>query len=247
MRHSPHLADFLFGERSTRRAVLEALFSEPATRIHLRELARMTGFSPTMVAKELRGLVERNVVVEGRDGNTRVFQANMRSPLAQDIQRIAAHPRTRRSGTHRESTDVAAAGRRRPRSLREAAEWGGALGRRDALLREFYDEFYRASARRRAAMVAEEPPASDDDRANAYYAAVAEHLALSYGFAVPSWALAESRFLRKPFFPAGLESLKSTVLVESPPAFRRRMIFVGADPLFRPRRSSAPPAARRRA
>ena len=76
-----------------------------------------------------------------------------------------------------------------------------------------------------------------DDRANAYYAAVAEHLALTHGLDVPEWALDERRFLRKPFFPAELESLKATLLgVESPSAFRRRMIFVGADPLARPRR-----------
>ena len=35
---------------------------------------------------------------------------------------------------------------------------------------------------------------------------------------------------------AAMESLKATLLVESPTAFRRRMIFVGADPLYRPRR-----------
>ncbi len=81
---------------------------------------------------------------------------------------------------------------------------------------------------------------AEHDRANAYYAAVAEHLALTHRLQVPAWTLEAGRFLRKPWFPAGLESLKATLLVESPPAFRRRMIFVDADPLYRPRRASPP-------
>jgi hypothetical protein len=40
-------------------------------------------------------------------------------------------------------------------------------------------------------------------------------------------------FLRE--FLNEFESLKATLLVERPTAFRRRMIFVGADPLYRPR------------
>jgi len=239
MAYSSRLADFLFGARSTRRAVLEALFSDPSTRVHLRELARRTDYSAPMVAKEVEGLVQQNVVLEGREGNTRVFQANMRSPLARDIARIAARPRAGRSRPKAAAIDLDQAGHRRPRSLREAAIRGAASGRRDAMLREFCDEFYGADAGSRAGMLDEEPPVSpDDDRANSYYAAVAEHLALLYGIPVPAWTLADLRFLRKPFFPAGLESLKSTLLVESPPAFRRRMIFVGADPLSRPRRTS---------
>jgi hypothetical protein len=242
MRYSSRLADFLFGRHSTRRAVLETLFSDPSRRIHLRELARLTDFSPPMVAKELQRLVAERVVLESRQGNTRSFQANMRSPLAHDLGRITARPlaRSRRTEKDVRADDVAQAAHRRPRSLSEAARWGVALGRRDAFLREFCDEFYGASADVRASMLAEEPPmTADDERANAYYAAVAEHLALLYKLPVPVWALAEGRFLSKPFFPSGLESLKAIMLVESPPAFRRRMIFVDANPLSRPRRTSA--------
>lgn len=243
MRHSLRLADFLFGRRSTRRAVLETLFSEPGSRIHLRELARMTGFSAPMVAKELEGLLREKVVLESREANTRVFQANMRGPLAEDIRRIAARPvRARRPPSRKRdaAAGLGEAARRRPRTLREAAIWGATLGRRDAFLREFCDEFYGGNAGTRAAMLAEEPPLSRvDERADAYYAAVAEHLALRHGLRVPDWALARERFLRAPYFPSGLESLKATLLVESPPAFRRRMIFVGADALSRPRGSRA--------
>jgi hypothetical protein len=106
------------------------------------------------------------------------------------------------------------------------------------MLREFLDEYYVAPAADRARMLEDEPPLlPDDDRANAYYAAVAEHLAMSDGLRAPAWVQSTARFLRRPFFPAGLESLKATLLVESPPAFRRRMIFVDRNPLYRPRQT----------
>ncbi len=241
MRPSASLADFLFGRRSARRAVLETLYSEPSKRIHLRELARRTGFSPTMVAKELARLLADKVVIERHEGRTRTFQANMRSPLAEDIARIARREESTVS-RHRKRLDREAAPspHRRPSTLREAASRGAVAGRRDALLREFLDEFYQAPIGRRAAMLSEEPALDPDERANAYYAALAEHLSLSDRLKVPAWALEKCRFLHKPYFPAGLESLKSMLIVESPPAFRRRMIFVEADPLYRPRRTSPP-------
>jgi hypothetical protein len=127
----------------------------------------------------------------------------------------------------------------RPQSLRQAAAFGLEFGGRDAFLREFLDEFYvEGRAERRAAMLMDEPPMTADDRADAYYAAVAEHLALKYCLPVPPWTANPRRFLDRPFFPAGLESLKATLLMESPTAFRRRMIFVDADPLYRPRRDT---------
>lgn len=127
----------------------------------------------------------------------------------------------------------------RPQSLREATEWGETHGEPGARLREFLDHFYvtpDASARSR--MLAEEPPLGVNARANAYVAAVAEHLALRHQLPVPSWTAGDDRFLRRPHFPAGLESLKATLIQQSPAAFRRRLIFVEADPLYRPRRDT---------
>ena len=127
----------------------------------------------------------------------------------------------------------------RPRTLREVAARGREKGDTDSFLREFLDEFYLArDVSQRAAMIAEEPPLAPDDRTNAYLAAVAEHLALRNGLPVPSWTGKPGRFLKRPLFAGGLESLKATLLVESPTAFRRRMIFVGADPLYRPRKDA---------
>jgi hypothetical protein len=128
----------------------------------------------------------------------------------------------------------------RPRSLEEVARLS-APGTVDALLREFLDEYYtEPDAAERARMLAAEPPLAPEPRWNAYLAAVAEHLSFRERTAVPDWATRPERFLKHPYFPSGLESLKATLLVESPTAFRRRMIFVGGDPLYRPRRAEPP-------
>ena len=128
---------------------------------------------------------------------------------------------------------------RRPHSLKEVMLWGQGHGDVDGFLREFLDEFYsESSPQERAAMLSDEPPLGENDRANAYLAAVAEHLALRHHVDVPEWTGGSSRFLKRPFFPSGLESLKATMLVESPASFRRRLIFVGAEPLYRPRKDA---------
>jgi hypothetical protein len=62
---------------------------------------------------------------------------------------------------------------------------------------------------------------------------LAEHLASIAGEAAPGWCSNRSRFLTEPFFATGLESLKAILLVESPTAFRRRMLFVGHDVVSR--------------
>lgn len=134
----------------------------------------------------------------------------------------------------------ALASSRRPHSLKEVVQWGLALGDMDSFLREFLDEFYSTpSLEKRQNMLEEEPPLVEELRTNAYLAAVAEHLARQDHLIPPQWVSAEVRFLKRPFFPCGLESLKATLLVESPNAFRRRLIFVGAEPLYRPRKNSA--------
>ena len=131
---------------------------------------------------------------------------------------------------------AAASAAARPHSLAEVAA-RGAMGNIDAWLREFLDEFYAAREPAvRIAMLTEEPARLGDRRTDAYLAAVAEHLSFRMGLPVPAWALEPTRFLDRPYFPSGLESLKATLLVESPTAFRRRLIFVGADPLYRPRK-----------
>jgi hypothetical protein len=126
---------------------------------------------------------------------------------------------------------------RRPRSLAQVLECEQHFGNFDAFLREFCDEFYiEQAAGVRAAMLEAEPPLCGNEKRNAYLAAAAEHLARRYRLPIPEWTNHPARFLRRAWFPCGLESLKAILLRESPPAFRRRMIFVGGDPLYRPRR-----------
>jgi transcriptional regulator with XRE-family HTH domain len=137
------------------------------------------------------------------------------------------------------SSAIEEARRRRPRSLKEVALWGAEHGDTDSFLREFLDEFYvTGDPKSQARMLLPEPPLVADAKANAYLGAVAEHLALRNKLPIPAWTAGAHRFLRRPYFPGGLESLKATMLVESPTAFRRRMIFVSADPLYRPRRDT---------
>ena len=126
---------------------------------------------------------------------------------------------------------------RRPRSLPEVCACGEQHGDLGGFFREFLDEFYiEQDATAREAMLADEPPLLEDFKRNAYFGAVAEHLARRYHLPIPKWTESRERFLKKAWFPCGLESLKATYLVQSPTAFRRRMIFVEGDPLYRPRR-----------
>ena len=101
----------------------------------------------------------------------------------------------------------------------------------DPAVREFLDEFYSHPSRRQASL--REEPALIEDVKDAY---LAEYLASCYGLEMPVWVEAHGRPLKRAFFAGGLESLKAILTVESPAAFRRRLLFVGKDALDRPRR-----------
>jgi hypothetical protein len=104
----------------------------------------------------------------------------------------------------------------------------------DPLLREFLDTFYGSKLDMMVCAI-KDAPARMDPIHDAYVAAVAEHLGLRFGLTVPPWVDEPHRFLVRPFFAGGLETLKAILLVESPLAFRRRQIFVSANALSRPR------------
>lgn len=124
----------------------------------------------------------------------------------------------------------------RPKSLCEvsviAAQYDGSF---DGLVREFMDEFYMHEGEMRDSI--RDEPIGLDPVKDAYLAALAEHLATQYGLEYPAWANGANRFLHEPFFAGGMESLKAILLVESPSAFRRRMIFIDKDALTSPRMS----------
>lgn len=124
----------------------------------------------------------------------------------------------------------------RPRSIVEiAARAAGRKGDFDPAVREFLDEWQLMSREQRNAALEAEPQKLGSVK-DAYLAALAEHVALSKRLPVPAWTEEPERFLSEPFFAGGLESLKAILLVESPLAFRRRLIFISENGLSRPSR-----------
>ena len=125
-------------------------------------------------------------------------------------------------------------GNLRPASLAEAV--ARALAGTDPFdhaIREFLDTFYSHPERRDAAIA--DRPALMGGVHDPYVAAVAEHLARCFDLPIPEWTEQHGDPLHHPFFAGGLESLKARLIVESPSAFRRRMIFVSHNALDRPR------------
>ncbi|WP_109155536.1 MULTISPECIES: hypothetical protein [unclassified Azospirillum] len=104
-------------------------------------------------------------------------------------------------------------------------------------LGEFLDEFYMdRDEASRYARVQESPELLGDDVFDAYAGAVGEHLVRRWHLGKPpDWTEDPCRFLRRPWFPPGVQAEKPILLVESPMAFRRRMLFVEAEPLRRAR------------
>jgi hypothetical protein len=124
----------------------------------------------------------------------------------------------------------------RPHTLAEVARRRNAGEDFSFLLREFLDEFYAAVRKGdAAALIADEPPPIPDDREHASLGAIGEHLARRWHLPIPAWTDDPSRFLRRPYFTTSIEGLKALLLVESPLAFRRRLIFTEAEPLRRAR------------
>ncbi|HLY57576.1 MAG TPA: hypothetical protein VKS60_18575 [Stellaceae bacterium] len=133
---------------------------------------------------------------------------------------------------------------KRPNTLAEVARWVSAGAEFGPTLSEFLDEFY-GHPEERSVMIAEAPTPLADARDHATLGGVGEHLARRWGLAVPGWTDDPSRFLHEPYFTTPIENLKAMLLVQSPLAFRRRMIFTEAEPLRRARmphdRSPTPP------
>jgi hypothetical protein len=122
----------------------------------------------------------------------------------------------------------------RPQSLHDVCIRKNDRANWHVLLREFLDEFYMADQSNRQGMIDQEPPLSNDNYFNAYLGAVAERLALEYGLQSPEWSSQKERFLHLPVFPCKLEGMKTFLLLTTPSAFKRRLIFTGDNPLSRP-------------
>jgi len=120
-------------------------------------------------------------------------------------------------------------------SLAEVAEVARQDGHLNCALRDFLDGFYTAPSLEK---IREEPAKlalilRDDGLADAYLAAVCDHLCRQYRFAHPDWTKTSTRILYTPHFAAKTHGLRMIYLQESPTAFKQRNIFVSANALSR--------------
>ncbi len=124
----------------------------------------------------------------------------------------------------------------RPKSLAEVARLAAAGDSFDRCLANFLDEFYAAPN----AGALQVPPELLAPRLgeigqvqDAYLAATAEELVRRFSLPCPDWTGAGVRALRRPWFASPLASLRAVLLLESPPAFRARNLFVSENALSR--------------
>jgi len=112
-------------------------------------------------------------------------------------------------------------------------------------LDEFVDEFYldhpdKAAQQRRLDAV---PEAVGDALIDAWIGAAGEHLAQRWALRPPAWTQRPEHFaLEIPVFLPSTRSLRGVLIVESPPAFRSRLLFTRAEPLSRARFPAGPRA-----
>lgn len=78
------VSDLLFPNQYRRR-VLAQLLMNPQVRLHLRELARVTGASPGTLKKELDALVAVGLLLVQRVGNQTQFSANVQHPVYPEL------------------------------------------------------------------------------------------------------------------------------------------------------------------
>ena len=136
----------------------------------------------------------------------------------------------------------------RPQTLAEVAEIARSRASDLAMaLNEFMDEFYLDHPDK-AAQQARLDPVPDpvgDPLADAWIGAAGEHLAQRWGLRPPAWTQRPEHFaLQKPVFHPDSRALRGVLIVESPPAFRSRLLFTRAEPLDRARFPAGIPRAR---
>lgn len=124
----------------------------------------------------------------------------------------------------------------RPKTLAEIAEIAISGESFDRSVSNFLDEFYASpNAKALAATPRLLAPKFDElgRVQDAYLAAVAEELARAYQLPLPRWSLAKTRKLHHPWFASQLASLRAVLILESPPGFRSRNLFVSENALSR--------------
>jgi hypothetical protein len=80
------------------------------------------------------------------------------------------------------------------------------------------------------------PEPLGDALIDAWIGAAGEHLAQRWGLRCPAWTQRPEHFaLKKPVFHPQSRALRGVLIVESPPAFRSRLLFTRVEPLDRAR------------
>jgi hypothetical protein len=127
----------------------------------------------------------------------------------------------------------------RSQTLAEVARAAGASAADFAMaLDEFVDELYldhpdKAAQQRRLDPV---PEIVGTPVIDAWIGAAGEHLAQRWGLRVPPWTRRPEHFApEEPAFLPDSRALRGVLIVESPPAFRSRLLFTRAEPLARAR------------
>lgn len=105
-------------------------------------------------------------------------------------------------------------------------------------LRNFLDAYYKSTTPQKRKALAGEPcmlrsRLRDGGVADAYLAALANHLARTDGFPSPRWAVSKKRMPDRPWFALNTPQAKMWLLTQSPAAFRERNLFISADGLSR--------------
>ena len=91
-------------------------------------------------------------------------------------------------------------------------------------------------SRDRQAMLDVAPPRTGIPWRDAWTGATGEHLAVRWGLMVPDWIERSCHFaLDRAVFEPASPNWRVTLFVHSPPAFRRRCLFVPLEPLARAR------------
>jgi hypothetical protein len=124
----------------------------------------------------------------------------------------------------------------RPRTLAEVAEFTVRGESFDYCLASFLDGFYAAPKIDTLAKTPQLLASHSGELGcvqDAYLAATAEELSRAYLLPAPAWIEDESRKLHHLWFASQLASLRAVLLLESPPAFRSRNLFVSANALSR--------------
>lgn len=124
----------------------------------------------------------------------------------------------------------------RPNTLRAVATLAAQGDSFDRCLSNFLDDFYAAptsnALTETPTLLA--PRFGDTGRVqDAYLAATAEELARRFSLPQPNWTVGEDRQLTRPWFATSIAAVRAVLLLESPPAFRARNLFVSENALSR--------------